>query len=78
MPPTRKGRKKKKRKVRVKVCRFCEDRVMHIDYKDTSLLTRYMTERGRIIPSRITGTCPNHQKMLTRAVKRARVLSMVL
>jgi len=72
------GRKKKRRKtVRPKVCRFCEARVNYIDFKDVDLLSRYITEKGRILPRRITGTCPKHQKMLATAIKRTRNLSLL-
>jgi small subunit ribosomal protein S18 len=50
---------------------------MYIDFKDVELLLRYVTEMGRILPRRITGTCPWHQKMLTRAVKRARNIALI-
>lgn len=62
---------------RPKVCRFCEDGILYLDFKDTDALTRYTTERGKILPRRITGTCFDHQKMLSRAIKRARTLALV-
>lgn len=70
-------RRKKVRQNRVKVCRMCENRVREVDFKDVDLLRRYQTEKGRILPRRITGNCFKHQKMLTVAVKRARVLALV-
>ncbi len=70
-------RRRKQRQNRVKVCRMCENRVLAIDFKDVDLLRRYQTEKGRILPRRITGNCFKHQKMLTAAVKRARVLALV-
>ena len=65
------------RKSRRKVCGFCVDKLDHIDYKDTARLRKYITERGKIMPRRITGTCLDHQKMLAAAVKRARVIALV-
>lgn len=60
-----------------KPCRFCAERVEHIDYKDLERIGRYVTERGKIIPSRITGTCAKHQRGLTRAIKRARFMALL-
>ena len=65
------------RKARKKVCGFCVDKVEHIDYKDIARLRRYMSERGKILPRRITGNCAKHQRALTVAVKRARHLAMM-
>ena len=74
----RKPRKKRRKRqyARQKVCRLCENRIVHIDYKDVDLLRRYQTERGKILSRRITGNCFKHQKMLTAAVKRARNLAL--
>jgi small subunit ribosomal protein S18 len=70
--------RRRRRKMRhEKVCRLCDNRIMHIDFKDVDLLRRYQTEKGRILPRRITGTCFKHQKMLTEAIKRARNLALV-
>ena len=55
-----------------KVCRFCSDRAAGIDYKDAERLKRFLTEKGKIIPRRITGNCAKHQRMLSRAIKRGR------
>lgn len=71
-------RRKRRKVVRQKVCRLCENKVTHIDFKDVELLRRYQTEGGKILPRRITGNCFKHQKMLTAAVKRARILALVL
>ena len=57
---------------RKKVCSFCVDKVEHIDFKDTAKLRRYLSERGKILPRRISGTCAPHQRMLATAIKRAR------
>jgi len=76
----KKKRRKSKRKLRMtrpKVCRFCEDAIMYIDFKDTDTLNRYTTEQGKILPRRITGTCFDHQKMLGDAIKRARNIAMM-
>lgn len=71
-----KGRKKKKRPSN-KVCRLTVDRVVYIDYKDVAMLKHYVTERGKIIPRRITGATARHQRMLTSAIKRARQIALL-
>ena len=63
--------------MRRKVCRFCADKEIKIDYKDMKVLTQFVTERGKITPSRITGTCARHQRLLTVAIKRARSAAML-
>lgn len=63
--------------VRRKVCRFCADKNLKIDYKDIKTLTQFVTERGKVTPSRITGTCAGHQRILTVAIKRARNLALL-
>ena len=65
------------RKARKKVCGFCVDKVENIDYKDIARLRRYMSERGKILPRRVTGTCARHQRQLTVAIKRARHLALL-
>ena len=60
-----------------KACRFCSEHVEHIDYKDLDRIGRYVTERGKILPSRLTGTCAKHQRVLTRAIKRARFMALL-
>ena len=65
-------RRDRGRRGRRKVCSFCVDKVEHIDYKATNKLTRYVTERGKILPRRISGNCARHQRQLTTAIKRAR------
>lgn len=62
---------------RRKVCRFCADPNLTIDYKDPGQLKFYITERGRIIPRRISGTCATHQRQLTSAIKRARSIALL-
>lgn len=60
-----------------KVCRFCEDASIPIDYKDAKALKPFITERGKIVPSRITGNCAKHQRVITTAIKRARVIAIL-
>ena len=62
---------------RKKVCVFCGEKNGEIDYKDTNKLKRYVSERGKILPRRITGNCAKHQRALTVAVKRARHLALM-
>ena len=77
---TMKDRRKKKRRklMREKRCRLCENKVRDITFKEVDLMRRYQTEQGKILPRRITGNCFKHQKMLTSAIKRARVVGLVL
>ena len=65
------------RKGRKKVCSFCVDRQGEIDYKDVPRLRRYLSERAKIVPRRVTGTCARHQRQLTVAIKRARHLALL-
>ena len=60
-----------------KVCHFCMNKISHIDYKDTNTLRRYISDQNRIESSRKTGVCPKHQRGLSSAIKRARILSLV-
>ena len=62
---------------RRRVCRFCTDKEIYIDYRDPKTLRNFVTERGKIIPRRIYGTCASHQRQLTEAVKRARHLALL-
>ena len=62
---------------RRKVCQFCADKVADIDYKDVAKLRRYVSERAKILPRRITGTCAKHQRQLTTAIKRARHIALL-
>ncbi|HEB50499.1 MAG TPA: 30S ribosomal protein S18 [Desulfobulbus sp.] len=62
---------------RRRVCRFCTDKELVIDYKDPKTLRNFVTERGKIIPKRIYGTCARHQRQLTEAIKRARQLALM-
>ena len=69
-------RAKGKTYFRKKVCRFCANK-SKIDYKDADSLRRYMTERGKILPRRMTGTCAKHQREVAKAIKRARTISLL-
>lgn len=68
---------RRNRKSRKKVCAFCMDKIENIDYKDVPRLKRYLSDRAKIIPRRVTGTCARHQRQLTVAVKRARHLAFL-
>lgn len=65
------------RRTRRKVCSFCVDKVEHIDYKDLNRLRRFITERGKILPRRISGSCAKHQRQLTLAIKRSRNVALL-
>lgn len=60
-----------------KVCQFCADKNKEIDYKDIETLKKHVTERGKILPRRVTGTCALHQREVTRAIKRARIVALL-
>ena len=62
---------------RKKVCPFCADKVSKIDYKDADLLNKYISERGKIIPKRMSGVCATHQRELAVAIKRARIVALL-
>ncbi|AEH45547.1 ribosomal protein S18 [Thermodesulfatator indicus DSM 15286] len=62
---------------RKKICRFCADPNLKIDYKEPEILKAFITERGKIIPRRQTGTCAKHQRQLTTAIKRARIMALL-
>ncbi len=62
---------------RNKSCEFCANDVKKVDYKDVQLLEKYITDRGKILPRRITGNCAKHQKSLTKAIKRARNMALL-
>lgn len=62
---------------RRKECRFCSEKIRNVDYKDVARLRKALSERGKIIPRRVTGTCAKHQRQLAMAVKRARVLALL-
>lgn len=71
------GRNNRARRGRKRVCSFCMDKVTEIDYKDTARLRKFITERGKILPRRISGNCAKHQRSLTEAIKRARVVALL-
>ncbi len=73
----RSERPQRARRPKKKVCMFCVDKVDYIDYKDTAKLRRYISERGKIVPRRISGNCAKHQRQLTTAIKRARIIALL-
>ena len=70
-------RRPRGRKPRRKVCVFCVNKVQHIDYKDVATLRRFTSERGKILPRRMMGTCAKHQRQLSIAIKRARAIALL-
>ena len=62
---------------RNKICRFCAEKVTAIDYKDLARLQKFITERGKMIPARISGTCATHQRTLARSIKQARFVALL-
>lgn len=73
-----KGEKgKEKREFKKKICKFCTEKVTSIDYKETAKLQKFVTERGKMIPSRISGNCARHQRKLASAIKRARFIALL-
>ena len=70
-------RPQRARRAKKKVCMFCVDKVETIDYKDTAKLRRYISEKGKIVPRRISGNCAKHQRQLTAAIKRARIIALL-
>ncbi|MBD3235111.1 MAG: 30S ribosomal protein S18 [Candidatus Eisenbacteria bacterium] len=71
------AKKKQPRAPRRKVCKLCVDRVEFVDYKNERRLMRALTDRGKIVPRRISGNCARHQAQITRAIRRARILALV-
>ena len=69
--------KKTRRIFKKRPCRLCKDKAKSLDYKDVDLLSKFVSDRGRIISSRITGSCAKHQRMIANAVKRARIASLL-
>ena len=69
--------KPRPKKSRRKVCQFCADKVEHIDYKDTARLRKFITERGKIMPRRMSGVCAEHQRALASAIKTARQVDLL-
>jgi small subunit ribosomal protein S18 len=70
-------RRGKRRGRKRKVCVFCVDKIDQVDYKDTGRLRRFITERGKILPRRISGNCARHQRQLTTAIKRSRQVALL-
>ncbi|KAB3531789.1 30S ribosomal protein S18 [Alkaliphilus serpentinus] len=68
---------KRKRRSKKKICTFCADKVTHVDYKEVQKLRKYVTERGKILPRRISGNCAIHQRDITQAIKRARHMALL-
>ena len=75
--PVKEGKKFVKRIPRKKVCAFCQAKVEEIDYKDVNTLKKYITEGGKILSRRMTGVCAKHQRVLAKAIKRARVAALL-
>ena len=71
------ARRHRGRRPRKRICAFCVDKVDHIDYKDVIKLRKYITERGKILPRRISGNCAKHQRQVTVAIKRARHIALL-
>lgn len=71
MAQRRGGRRRKK------VCHFCANHIDHPDYKDIELLSRFVSDKGKILPRRVTGTCAKHQRALTASIKRARIMALL-
>ncbi len=76
-PPARKRAPGKYRKPRRKVCSFCVEKVTSIDYKSVARIRRFLSERGKIVPRRTSGTCAHHQRLLSGAIKRARHVALL-
>ena len=76
-PRNSKVKKKKKAFRKKRICRFCADTKLRIDYKETKTLGHFITERGKIVPRRISGNCARHQRQLTIAIKRSRHLALM-
>ena len=74
MAQQRRGGGQRRRK---KVCYFCANHIDYIDYKDVELLKRYISKKGKILPRRVTGTCAKYQRLLTVAIKRARIMGLL-
>ena len=74
---TEKSEKRRSPSARKKVCAFCAEKIEHIDYKDVPRLRKNLSDRAKILPRRVTGTCAKHQRQLTEAVKRARHIALI-
>ncbi|HBK02252.1 MAG TPA: 30S ribosomal protein S18 [Clostridiales bacterium] len=72
-----KVKKPARRMSRKKVCTFCVEKAEHIDYKDSGKLKKFVTEKGKILPRRMTGVCAKHQRELSEAIKKARIVALL-
>ncbi len=70
-------RRDRGRKPKKKICSYCVDKIESVDYKQFEKLKRFVTERGKVLPRRISGNCARHQRQLTRAIKRARIMALL-
>lgn len=70
-------RRDRGRKPKKKICSFCVDKIEAVDYKQYDKLKRFVTERGKVLPRRISGNCARHQRQMTRAIKRARIMALL-
>lgn len=75
--PTKKRTQKKERRPKRKVCNLCADKIASVNYKDVPRLRKYISERGKILPRRISGNCARHQRLLTVSIKRARIIAFL-
>jgi len=75
--PQRQGGFQRNPRFKRKVCKFCFDKKIKIDYKDAGLLEQFITDRGKILPRRVTGTCAKHQRGVAEAIKRARIIALL-
>ena len=71
------ARRKEARTPRRKICKLCLDKVKYLDYKDEKRLSRFVTDRGKIVPRRVSGACARHQTQIATAIKRARILAIL-
>ncbi|MBM3269672.1 MAG: 30S ribosomal protein S18 [Candidatus Sericytochromatia bacterium] len=71
------GMTKRRRVKRRKACTFCVDKATYVDYKDVMRLRKYITERGKVLPRRVTGNCARHQRVMTVAIKRSREIALM-
>jgi small subunit ribosomal protein S18 len=75
------AKKKAKRRIervfKKRPCRLCRDKIKSIDYKDADFLTKFISDRGRILPSRISGNCAKHQRMVSKQIKKARISALL-
>ena len=75
--PKKKETKRVQRVFRKRPCRLCRDKIKAVDYKDVDFLSKFTSDRGRILPSRISGNCAKHQRMVAKQIKRARIASLL-